>query len=201
MKNLRRVVRPAGKTLQAMARWKQLSFNEAPPVFGNSKPKSGSHLLLQILNGFTRIMPYKYVATDPVRTIRKNGGRRTDAEILADLRAIPNGVIGWGYVDATPENGRVWVSLGRRGDRAVVEVGDTGHGMTPEFIRERLFKPFQSTKQAGMGIGAYESAQYIRELGGELQVESKENMGTRVTMILPLFDAGTRSELHEVEKT
>ena len=69
--------------------------------------------------------------------------------------------------------------------------------MTPEFIRERLFKPFQSTKQAGMGIGAYESAQYIRELGGELQVESKENMGTRVTMILPLFDAGTRSELHE----
>ena len=104
-------------------------------------------------------------------------------------------------LDATPENGRVWVSLGRRGDRAVVEVGDTGQGMTPEFIRERLFKPFQSTKQAGMGIGAYESAQYIRELGGELQVESKENMGTRVTMILPLFDAGTRSDLHEVEKT
>ena len=102
-------------------------------------------------------------------------------------------------LDATPEDGRVWVSLGKRGDRAVVEVGDTGQGMSQEFIRERLFKPFQSTKQAGMGIGAYESAQYIRELGGELQVESQENMGTRVTMILPLFEAGSRSDLHETE--
>lgn len=102
-------------------------------------------------------------------------------------------------LDATSEGGRVWISLERRGDRAVIEVGDTGHGMTPEFIREKLFKPFQSTKQAGMGIGAYESAQYIRELGGELQVESEEKIGTRVTMILPLFDAGTRSGLHEVE--
>jgi len=102
-------------------------------------------------------------------------------------------------LDATPEDGRVWISLGKRGDRAVVEVGDTGQGMSQEFIRERLFKPFQSTKQAGMGIGAYESAQYIRELGGELQVESQENMGTRVTMILPLFEAGSRSDLHETE--
>ena len=102
-------------------------------------------------------------------------------------------------LDATPEDGRVWVSLGKRGDRAVVEVGDTGQGMYQEFIRERLFKPFQSTKQAGMGIGAYESAQYISELGGELQVESQENMGTRVTMILPLFEAGSRSDLHETE--
>lgn len=103
-------------------------------------------------------------------------------------------------LDATPENGRVWVSLRKRGDRAVVEVGDTGLGMSQEFIRERLFKPFQSTKSAGMGIGAYESAQYIRELGGELQVESQENKGTRITMILPLFDLGSRFDLHETEK-
>jgi signal transduction histidine kinase len=104
-------------------------------------------------------------------------------------------------LEATPVEGRVWVSLVRRGDRAVVEIGDTGEGMTQEFIRERLFKPFQSTKQAGMGIGAYESAQYIRELGGELQVDSQENAGTRVTMILPLFDVRTESDLHETERS
>jgi signal transduction histidine kinase len=103
-------------------------------------------------------------------------------------------------LDATDEDGKVWVSLKRHGDRAVVEVGDTGCGMTEEFIRDRLFKPFQSTKQAGMGIGAYESAQYIREMGGELQVASQEDSGTRVTMILPLFDAGKRSDLHETER-
>jgi hypothetical protein len=104
MKSLRRAIRPAGKTLQAIARWKRLSFNEAPPIFGNSKPKSGSHLLLQILNGFTQIMPYKYVDVDPVRTIEKKGRRKTEAEILDELQQIPQGVIGWGYVEPTPEN-------------------------------------------------------------------------------------------------
>src|SRR5215207_6834742 len=104
MKNIRRTFRPAGKTLQAMARWKRLSFGEAPPIFGNSKPKSGSHLLLQILNGFTQIMPYKYVDADPIRTIEKEGKRRQKEEILDELESIPQGVIGWGYVEVTPEN-------------------------------------------------------------------------------------------------
>jgi len=85
-------------------RWKRLAFDEAPPIFGNSKPKSGSHLLLQILNGFTRIMPYKYVEADPVRTIEKKGRRRTEEEVLNDLHGIPQGVIGWGYVEPSPEN-------------------------------------------------------------------------------------------------
>lgn len=87
-----------------MLRWKRFSFHEAPPIFGNSKPKSGSHLLLQILNGFTQIMPYRYVEADPIRTIEKNGRRKTKEEILDELKQIPSGVIGWGYVDATPEN-------------------------------------------------------------------------------------------------
>jgi hypothetical protein len=112
-KTLRRIFRPYGKTAQAVLRWKRLSFNEAPPIFGNSKPKSGSHLLLQILNGFTQIMPYKYVVADPIRTIKYEGGRRTAEDILADLKSLPDGVIGWGYVDATPENASFLTSDGR----------------------------------------------------------------------------------------
>jgi hypothetical protein len=103
-KKFRRAMRPVGKTLQAVARWKRYSFEETPPVFGNSKPKSGSHLLLQILNGFTQIMPYKYVAADPIRTITKEGRRKTQEEILGELRKVPTGVIGWGYIEATAEN-------------------------------------------------------------------------------------------------
>lgn len=104
VKPLRRFLRAPGKSARAVLRWKRLAFRDAPPVFGNSKPKSGSHLLLQILNGFTRIMPYKYVAADPVRTIEKEGRRRTNEEILHDLQRIPQGVIGWGYVEPSPEN-------------------------------------------------------------------------------------------------
>ena len=113
MKQIRHTLRPYGKTAQAILRWKRLSFNDAPPIFGNSKPKSGSHLLLQILNGFTQIMPYRYVDADPVRTITYEGRRKTKEEILADLEHVPNGVIGWGYVDATEENASFLTAAGR----------------------------------------------------------------------------------------
>jgi putative PEP-CTERM system histidine kinase len=98
-------------------------------------------------------------------------------------------------LDATPVEGRVWVKLAREAGSAQVEVGDTGHGMSPEFIRERLFKPFQTTKQAGMGIGAYESFQYVRELGGDIQVESEVGVGTRITVKLPPVEVENTSAL------
>jgi hypothetical protein len=113
MKKLRRTLRPAGKTAQAILRWKRFSFNDAPPIFGNSKPKSGSHLLLQVLNGFTQIMPYRYVDAEPIRTVEKEGRRKTKEEILDELKRVPNGVIGWGYLDATPENVSFLTSGGR----------------------------------------------------------------------------------------
>ena len=58
-------------------------------------------------------MPYKYVDADPIRTIRKDGGRRATDEILADLKHVPNGVIGWGYLDATEENALFLTEAGR----------------------------------------------------------------------------------------
>ena len=101
---VRRALRPAGKTLQAVARWRRLSFDEAPTIFGNAKPKSGSHLLLQVLAAFTKIMPYAYVEAEPVRTISRQGIRKKPAEILEELEDLPRGVIGWGYLEPTPEN-------------------------------------------------------------------------------------------------
>ena len=103
-RQIRRALRPMGKFLLAAARWKRLSFTETPPVFGNAKPKSGSHLLLQILNGLCRIAPYAFVASDPIRTITKGGRRRSQEEILADLRQLRRGMIGWGYLEPTREN-------------------------------------------------------------------------------------------------
>jgi hypothetical protein len=110
---IRRVLRPYGKTAQAILRWRRFSFEEAPPIFGNSKPKSGSHLLLQILNGFTQIMPYRYVEADPVRTITREGRRKAQAEISRELEIFPRGVIGWGYVEATKENVSFLTGSGR----------------------------------------------------------------------------------------
>jgi len=92
-------------------------------------------------------------------------------------------------IDATPNDGRVWIRLAKLNGLAMIEVGDPGRGMTPEFGRERLFKPFQTTKPTGMGIGAYESFQYVQELGGHVEVDSTPDVGTQVRLLLPAFEA------------
>lgn len=110
---IKRAVRPAGKTAESTLRWRRFSFQDTPPIFGNSKPKSGSHLLLQILNGFTKIMPYKYVEADPIRTITKEGRRKSQEEILDELQNLQTGVIGWGYLEATEQNASFLTQAGR----------------------------------------------------------------------------------------
>ncbi|HEX8875004.1 MAG TPA: XrtA/PEP-CTERM system histidine kinase PrsK, partial [Nitrosospira sp.] len=89
-------------------------------------------------------------------------------------------------IEATGRDGKVWVRLKRKNDFAIVEIQDTGHGMSDEFIREKLFKPFESTKSAGMGIGVFESREYVFELGGEMDVTSSESDGTVFRIVLPL---------------
>lgn len=98
-------------------------------------------------------------------------------------------------LDATTQQQRVWLKIDRHGSHARVEVGDNGHGMSEAFIRDRLFKPFQTTKNTGMGIGAYESFQYVQELGGKVDVRSREGEGTVVTLLLPLIESFARSDL------
>ena len=89
-------------------------------------------------------------------------------------------------IEATPRAGQVQVHLQKDDNCAVLEVRDTGHGMDAQFIRERLFRPFVSTKAAGMGIGVFESREYLREIGGQVQVHSEPACGTTFRITLPL---------------
>jgi len=90
--------------------------------------------------------------------------------------------------EATPDDGSVRVRLRREGGReAVVEIEDTGCGMSPEFVRERLFKPFDTTKGVtGMGIGAHEAREFARAAGGDVEVDSRPGRGTRFSLRFPL---------------
>jgi putative PEP-CTERM system histidine kinase len=87
-------------------------------------------------------------------------------------------------LDAVGDEGRVTVRVRREGNNGVVEVTDNGPGMSPEFIRDKLFKPFESSKKSGMGIGAYESRQYVEGLGGRIEVMSEIGRGTTVKLVL-----------------
>ncbi len=101
-------------------------------------------------------------------------------------------------LDATSSGGSVRVGLHREGAFVVLEVTDSGIGMTAEFVRDRLFKPFETTKASGMGIGVYESAQYLAALGGRIEVESAPGTGTCVRVRLPAGDNPQPSARAEV---
>jgi len=89
--------------------------------------------------------------------------------------------------DATADDGTVTVTLDCKGGEIEILIEDDGCGMDADFVRERLFQPFYTTKgDTGMGIGAYECKEYISSLGGEIQIESEPGCGTRMHVILPL---------------
>jgi putative PEP-CTERM system histidine kinase len=93
-------------------------------------------------------------------------------------------------IDATRQAGAVRVSVGAEGRSAVIEVADSGCGMSEAFVRERLFRPFQTTKGNGMGIGAFEAAQYTKDMGGRIEVDSRPGAGTRFRLTFPLEQHG-----------
>lgn len=94
-------------------------------------------------------------------------------------------------IEAGRDNSRVFLDLRVDAAGAHIEVIDNGCGMSPEFIRTRLFKPFHSSKQGGFGIGCFEARELVLGMGGRLDVESREGIGTRFQITLPLDPAGS----------
>jgi signal transduction histidine kinase len=89
--------------------------------------------------------------------------------------------------DATRKDGRITIEAGLMNGVASVSISDTGEGMSPNFIRERLFRPFDSTKGSqSMGIGAYQAKDYVRTLGGQMEVTSEVGVGTTFSVRLPV---------------
>lgn len=90
--------------------------------------------------------------------------------------------------EATDVNGTIKVSLHCDESESVINISDTGSGMSDSFIRDRLFKPFDTTKGlAGMGIGVFESRQYLTSINGTLHAYSKEGYGSTFTITLPSY--------------
>ena len=89
---------------------------------------------------------------------------------------------------ATSDDGTVNISLELSVDERhmLINIVDTGCGMSEDFIRTRLFKPFDTTKgNAGMGIGAFDAKAYLDKIGGQLLVQSKPQQGTIFTLRIP----------------
>jgi putative PEP-CTERM system histidine kinase len=90
--------------------------------------------------------------------------------------------------DALGSGGRIQVRTELRGGRVVLSVGDNGCGMTPAFLKDSLFRPFQSTKKKGLGIGLFQSRAIVQAHGGGIHVESEPGKGTTFLVNLPVKD-------------
>lgn len=122
------------------------------------------------------------------RPILKKDGSKCEA--IIDMERLTNVVahIVRNAQEATNEYGIVTLGAKCTDDTVVIEIEDDGCGMEAKFVRDRLFKPFDTTKgNAGMGIGVYECREFIWSQGGEIMVKSAPGEGTVFKVILPRF--------------
>ena len=90
--------------------------------------------------------------------------------------------------DATPNNGFIDIAAKIDDGFALITIEDNGAGMDSDFIQNKLFKPFETTKSGkGMGVGVYQAREYIESLGGSISVESSPNVGTTFIINIPVM--------------
>ena len=171
-----------------------------------------NHLMLQLRTGATPVESPRPVdlglVVQRVCSAKASDHAQIELNLAPGVVALGNeerldhviGHLVQNALDATVKRGKVAVELSRNDGFGVIAVSDTGVGMSPEFVRDRLFKAFETTKQSGMGIGVYESTRYIEGLGGRLLIDSTPDVGTTVRVLLPLVDnaAAPPAPLREV---
>lgn len=132
----------------------------------------------------------------------KRGGHPIDVEGRSDVFALADPLrleqaiahLVQNAIDASAADDPVAIRIERREGDAVLTVSDRGKGMSAEFIRNRLFRPFASTKESGFGIGAYEARTLIAAMNGRVEVASREGQGSRFSIILPAIADGAVAE-------
>jgi signal transduction histidine kinase len=92
-------------------------------------------------------------------------------------------------VEASPLHEPVTVRIDRNAETVAITITDNGGGMDADFIRDRLFQPFSSTKKSGFGIGAFEAHSLITAMGGRISVESRPGKGSQFTIHLAAAEA------------
>jgi putative PEP-CTERM system histidine kinase len=125
-------------------------------------------------------------AKKPVPTLKLNGVDVRVAVNAEELTMVLTHLVR-NAQDACPEDGVVEVSLRQADGAATVTVADNGVGMSAEFVRDHLFRPFDSTKGSqGMGIGAYQAREFARKTGSDLRVQSEPGKGTSVSITIQI---------------
>lgn len=133
-----------------------------------------------------RTLAERFRAVHPVALTRE-----TPIVVMGNREALEQALIHLiqNAIDASAPGMPVFLDVTSEGLHGTIEVVDSGAGMSPEFVRAGLFKPFVSSKYGGFGIGAFEARELVKAMGGRIAVESREGLGTRFSVVLPQAEA------------
>lgn len=99
LKHELKILRWQGRRLGAAIRWGDSTLNASPIVLGNAMPKSGSHLIIQVLQGLTRVGAFVNPGFPPLNRAEDNS-KLSDQAVLSAIRRMRPGDIGYGYISA-----------------------------------------------------------------------------------------------------
>jgi putative PEP-CTERM system histidine kinase len=129
---------------------------------------------LKVLNGAPEINVVKELHLQPKLKVDRDQFGSVITNLLLNAR------------DALQPGGEVRIETSQSNGWAVLSVTDNGCGMSPAFLKASLFRPFQTTKKKGLGIGMFQSKMIVEAHRGKIQVESEPGAGTTFRVMLPL---------------
>jgi signal transduction histidine kinase len=157
---------------------KLLSYSE--PLDGRLEPIAVGSLLCESLGNFARELDRRRIQL----SARLGGALPPVAADALMLGQVFNSLIA-NAVEAIERDGRIVVTAERAADGQLrVSIRDSGPGMSREQL-ERAFKPFQTTKTKGLGVGLALARRIIERFGGSISLASKPGSGTTVDVVLP----------------
>ena len=168
-------------TLAAM----QLRLDNMLGQLSSKRTDASQHSVFSVANLVEQVVKQRCAGKQPIPTVSiKHDARLTlNKERFASVlyHLIDNAQ------HATADSGNVSITVNVENEQLLIIIADTGCGMSEDFIKLRLFKPFDSTKgNSGMGVGAYDALHFAEQHQGQLQVTSVEASGTTFTLRLPL---------------
>ncbi|HLP75556.1 MAG TPA: XrtA/PEP-CTERM system histidine kinase PrsK [Candidatus Paceibacterota bacterium] len=192
-------------TLSLMLRNLPVHFND--PAFredalrGISSTVNHINSLIERLSllrqGGLTIRPVPSNLTELVEKVLKDLNGLADTKVIPDLRPVPKVAIDVEQVqkvitnlilnarEAVGRDGEIRIQTGSDGSWTTLTVSDNGCGMSADFMDRSLFRPFQTTKKKGIGIGMFQSKMIVEAHRGRIEVQSELGKGTTFRVLLP----------------
>jgi len=130
------------------------------------------------------IFPYRNVLSEKIRFKEKYEGQDFNIQGDRDKIKIALRNIFTNAIEAIGDKGAIQVKAFEEKEGITLEIKDNGMGMEREVL-ERAFEPYFSTKDSGTGLGLPIAKKIIEDHGGSIQVSSRKNKGTRISIYLP----------------